>query len=891
MAGLLVMTFSYKNTFGKILNSSSSSVKTFLGTSASDAIWGTDKADIMRGYGGGDSYYGGQGDDTYIISSEKDKLFEATGEGIDTVRSSVYHTLGANFENLILEGNGSWYGGGNDLDNVIIGNEYAQQINGGAGNDVLVGGGGADTFIIVKGNGSDVIVDFTTGVDKIQLSGYGVTNFSQLQSAAKQVGADTVLHFTNGEDLILRGVTATSLVAKDFTYEINRGALTLNFGDDFNALSLYSKGGTWRTEYGHGGPGTIASHTLKTESEVYMDPDWGGTGAKPLGVNPFSINDGVLTITAAPATADVLPFIDGHTYTSGLLTTKFTFAQQYGYFEIRAALPAGQGFWPAFWLLPADSSWPPELDVFEMLGKDPNVVYLTTHGIENGKNTMDQDRAVLDTTKFHTYGVDWNGERVIYYIDGVEVAQQATPPAMNKEMYMLVNLAVGGNGSWGGAADATTGTGEMKVDYVRAYRTADTVSATIKGTHTVYSANGSTSAPVVTTPGTSNPTMPVDSNESASGGVATGKTYVGTSGDDTFRVSSALDKIVEQVNGGSDSVVSSASFTLPDNVENLSLSTDAALNGTGNELANRMIGTQTANVLKGLAGNDYLDGNGGADTLYGGMGDDTYRVDSTAVKVIEVANEGTDTAISTVTYTLTANVENLRLSGTANINGTGNAEDNRIIGNAGVNVLTGLAGNDYLDGAGGLDTLVGGKGDDIYIVDQAGVRAIEQANEGNDTVRSSVSYTLPANVEILRLSGSAGLNGAGNTLANKIYGNDGDNKLFGWAGNDLIDGGAGNDVLSGGAGDDALTGGAGADTFVFAAGYGKDTATDFQHGVDKLVLVGVKTSAVSISHTATSTVVSIGTEKITLTGDAQFAMSDISFLSTADYGNTIGLMA
>ncbi|AXB77296.1 family 16 glycosylhydrolase [Novosphingobium sp. P6W] len=891
VTGLFIMAFLYKNAYGKLLNSSSSSVKTFLGTSASDIIRGTDKADIMRGYGGGDSYYGGQGDDTYIISSEKDKLFEAAGEGIDTVRSSVYHTLGANFENLILEGSGSWYGGGNDLDNVIIGNEYAQQINGGAGNDVLVGGGGADTFIIVKGNGSDAIVDFATGVDKIQLSGYGVTNFSQIQSALKQVGADTVLHFSNGEDLILRGVTATSLVAKDFSYEINRAALTLNFGDDFNSLSLYSKGGTWRTEYGHGGPGSISSRTLKTESEVYMDPDWGGTGTKPLGVNPFSINDGVLTITAAPATADVLPFIDGHTYTSGLLTTKFTFAQQYGYFEIRAALPAGQGFWPAFWLLPADSSWPPELDVFEMLGKDPNVVYLTTHGIENGKNTMDQDRAVLDTTKFHTYGVDWNGERVIYYIDGVEVAQQATPPAMNKEMYMLVNLAVGGNGSWGGAADATTGTGEMKVDYVRAYRTADTVSATIKGTHTVYSGNGSTSAPVVTTPGTPKPATPVTSNENGSGGVATGKTYVGTSGDDTFRVSSALDKIVEQVNGGSDTVISSVSFTLPDNVENLSLSTDAALNGTGNALANRLIGTKGANVLKGLAGNDYLDGNGGADTLYGGLGDDTYRVDSTAVKVIENANEGSDSVISTVTYTLTANVENLRLSGTANINGTGNGEDNRIIGNAGVNVLTGLAGNDYLDGAGGLDTLVGGKGDDIYIVDQAGVRVIEQASEGNDTVRSSVSYTLPANVEILRLSGSAGINGAGNTLANKIYGNDGANKLFGWAGNDLIDGGAGNDVLNGGAGDDTLTGGAGADTFVFAAGYGKDTVTDFQHGVDKLVLVGVKTSAVSISHTATSTVVSIGAEKITLMGDAQFEMSDISFLSTVNYGATIGLMA
>lgn len=884
------MAFSYKNASGKILSSSSGAVKTFVGTSAADIFNGTATADIMRGYGGGDSYYGGQGDDTYIISSEKDKMFEAVGDGIDTVRSSVYHVLGANIENLILEGAGSWYGGGNVLDNVIMGNEYAQQLNGGAGNDVLIGGGGADTFIVTAGNGSDVIMDFVSGTDRVQLGGYGVTSFGQLQSLAKQVGADTVLHFSNGEDLILRGVNATNLVSKDFSYELNRSALTLNFGDEFNALSLYSKGGTWRTEYGNGGPGSVASRTLKTESEVYTDADWTGTGTKALGVNPFSVKDGVLTITAAPASSDVRPYIDGHTYTSGLLTTKFTFAQQYGYFEIKAALPAGQGFWPAFWLLPTDNTWPPELDVFEMLGKDPNVVYLTTHGSEGGKNTMAQDRAVLDTTQFHTYGVDWNADRVIYYIDGVAVAQQQTPEVMKKEMYMLVNLAVGGNGSWGGAADATTGTGEMKVDYVRAYRTADTVSATINGTHSVY-------VPTTSTPGSSTPTgsSPVGTVPANSGSntvvASTGKTYMGTSGNDTFRVTSVYDKAIEAANSGTDVIISTVSYTLPDNVENLSLSTDAAINGTGNALDNRLIGNSAANVIKGMAGNDYLDGAGGADALYGGLGDDIYIVNSASVKVIEAAKEGIDTVNSTVTYTLTANVENLRLGGTGNLNGTGNAEDNRIIGNAGANILTGLAGNDYLDGAGGIDTLIGGKGDDIYIVGQVGDRVIEQANEGNDTVSSSVSFTLPANVEILRLTGSAAINGAGNALANKIYGNEAANKLFGWAGNDLLDGGFGNDVLNGGAGNDTLIGGAGADTFVFTSGYGQDTVTDFQHGTDKLVLVGVKSAAVSISHTANSTVVSIGADKITLTGDSHFELSDISFMTASAYGTTLGLMA
>lgn len=909
------MPFSYKNAYGVSLNSSSAASKNFFGTSAAETITGTDKADVMRGYGGGDSYYGGLGDDTYVVSSTKDKVFEAAGEGIDTVRSSTYHILGANIENLILEGNQAWYGRGNALDNVIIGNEFSQQIEGGAGNDVLIGGGGKDVFIVSAGNGSDVIMDFATGVDTIRLGGYGITTFGQIQSLAKQVGKDTVLHFANGEDLILRDVTATSLTAADFTYELNRSGFTQTFGDEFNALSLYSKGGTWRTEYGSGGPGTVASRTLRTEAQLYFDEDWGGTGKKALGVNPFSVDDGILTITAQRASNDILQYMDGRTWTSGLLTTKFTFAQQYGFFEIRAQMPEGNGFWPAFWLLPTDNSWPPELDVFEQHGKDPNVLYMSTHGTATGNTLEAQDRAIVDTTQMHTYGVDWNADRIIFYIDGAEVARQATPTAMKKEMYMLVNLAVGGNQSWSGPTDASTPTGEMKIDYIHAYRTADTVSTTTNGKHVVYAPSTGTpvlTGPVSTTPVTTAPggtapistppvatppatTMPGTSTPAnpaptTSTGTHTGKIYTGTAGNDTFRVSSKLDKIVEAAGGGVDTVFASDSFTLSNNVENLTLTGDKALDGTGNALDNRLIGNSGANVLKGLAGNDYLDGAGGADTLMGGTGDDIYRVDDTRVKIVEYANEGTELVVSGVTYTLPANVENLRLDGTANINGTGNADNNRIIGNAGNNTLTGLGGNDYLDGGAGNDTLVGGKGDDTYVVDSVGDRVIELANEGNDTVMSSVKFTLPANVETLRLTGTAAIAGAGNALANKIYGNAGDNKLFGWAGNDLLDGGAGNDVLNGGVGDDTLTGGAGADTFVFGAGYGKDTVTDFEHGVDKLVLVNVKSSAVSISHTATSTVVSIGADKITLMGDNHFAVSDITFMSTSEYGNSLGLM-
>src|SRR5262249_9003190 len=151
-------------------------------------------------------------------------------------------------------------------------------------------------------------------------------------------------------------------------------------------------------------------------------------------------------------------------------------------------------------------------------------------------------------------------------------------------------------------------------------------------------------------------------------------------------------------------------------------------------------------------------------------------VDNAGDVIIEVAGEGVDLVNSSVTYTLSAEVEKLTLTGTTAINATGNALDNVLTGNSASNTLNGGAGNDTLNGGAGADTMIGGGGDDNYTVDNAGDSIVELPGEGIDTVTSSITYALPSEVENLTLSGTSAIDGTGNTLANVLIGNSANNK-------------------------------------------------------------------------------------------------------------------
>ncbi|MBA1157513.1 glycoside hydrolase family 113 [Microvirga mediterraneensis] len=309
-----------------------------------------------------------------------------------------------------------------------------------------------------------------------------------------------------------------------------------------------------------------------------------------------------------------------------------------------------------------------------------------------------------------------------------------------------------------------------------------------------------------------------------------------------------FEKVRKRVPVEQDVYVASTPLSIIQNTSKTARSTTGTqINGTDN--ADYLIGGIGNDTLNGAGGNDTLAGGDGADRLNGGLGDDRlvggigndtmsggtgndyYFVDSTRDNVTELANEGSDTVESSVAYTLGSNIENLVLTGSANLSGTGNTLNNILVGNAGSNLLSAGGGNDTLDGgsnaAAKIDTLAGGAGDDLYLVRNASDVVREYAGDGSDTVQTALDYALGANVENLVLTGSANLTGTGNELANRMTGNDGANLLLGQAGNDTIVGNAGNDTLDGGTGNDVMTGGTGADLFRFAKAGGQDTITDF----------------------------------------------------------------
>jgi beta-glucanase (GH16 family) len=452
----------YRNASGALLpDSNLAGVRYVNGGWVSETLYGSDGPDQFEGGGGRDTLVGGAGDDFYWVRDTKDVVRELAGGGIDTVKIYSGYQLSPNIENLVVFGHGS-YAAGNNGANIVQGLDGDQFVYGGQGEDVLLGGNGADTFIVKQGEGNKVIQDFQSWSDKVRLVGGALTSFDAVKAAMTQQGADVSLN-DGGTLIVFRNTTVGQFAARDFQLPINRAALgPTTFSEEFNSVPTAG----WATNYGYAGDG-LNSFTLTNngEKQLYVAPDFKGTTGAPLGLNPFSASGGILTITAQPVSAETSAKMWGYQYTSGMLSSSYV--QTYGYFEIRAELPLGQGLWPAFWMLGPNNN---EIDILEQLGSDPLVPYNALHS--NMVPAIGLQNFVPTDGGFHTYGALWNRSDVIYYVDGTEVWRTPTPADMDKPMHMIVNLAIGG--PWAGAPDATTPwPARMNVDYIRAWNLPD----------------------------------------------------------------------------------------------------------------------------------------------------------------------------------------------------------------------------------------------------------------------------------------------------------------------------------------------------------------------------------------------------------------------------------
>ncbi len=260
------------------------------------------------------------------------------------------------------------------------------------------------------------------------------------------------------------GVSALALVAGAQAEPLARSPdgrpLRLTFNEDFSRFSAAPSGARWRTVYGDGSDVSIGKRTLASngELEVYVDRTLEG-------LDPFVARSGALEIVAKPTSAALRGKLGEHAFTSGLISSQPTFSQRYGYFEIRAKLPGGKGLWPALWMLPADQTWPPEIDIMESIG-DPAKVYASTHSKAEATFTK---ALSLPDAGFHTYGLSWDAQHVTWFIDGRAVASKATPADMHKPMFLIANLAVGGQ--WPGSPDASTRfPAVFAIQYIRVYQ-------------------------------------------------------------------------------------------------------------------------------------------------------------------------------------------------------------------------------------------------------------------------------------------------------------------------------------------------------------------------------------------------------------------------------------
>jgi len=738
------------------------------GGSGSDLLDGGTGNDFLDGGTGEDLLRGGTGNDTYVVDDPSDIIVERNGEGTDWVKSSVTHALFQNVENLELTGTAAIRGTGNTQANRIVGNSAANTLLGLNGNDTLLGNGGND------------YLDGGAGADS--LSG-GSGNDTLVGGAGDTlVGGDgDDLFIIDNSSTSLSGGAGTNTVLSSVSFALSESAQIQNL-----VLTGFANTSATGNSQANRLEGNQGQNTLLGNGGA--DTLIGREGADSLsggaGNDLLSGGEGNDTLNGGTGN-DTMEGGDGNDYfivdspndflsdTGGIDTVETNTS-----IDISAAKVG-------------------PLTVIENIlhtGSSPATL------VGNDANNSIRGSAANETLSGGLGNDTLDAQGGLNSLAG----------GLGNDVYILSSvtdkvLEFAGEGTDTVLTNLATHALAANVENLVYTGSA---SATFTGNALANSIVGGAGNDSLTGGDGSDTLVGGNGNNTLVGGTGT-NSLVGGTGNDLYIISSATDLI--QDSGGTDTVRTSVNHTLAAGLEAIESSGTTALRLAGN--------AQNNSLTSGRSG----------DTLIGGSGNDTYFVGHSPVQLIENLNEGVDAVFASVSLSLSENIENLTLTGSGNINATGNSLANRIEGNA---------GNNRIDGGAGADNLVGGAGDDTLIHDALDTSI--DGGTGTDLVESAVTINLAdgrfTNVENILLTGSGNINATGNSLANRIEGNSGANRIDGGTGVDTLVGGAGNDTFIHDASDAAIEGGAGTDVLESAVSI--DLADGRFSGVENIVLTG-----------------------------------------------------
>lgn len=683
------------------------------GGTGNDTLNGGDGNDMLDGGTGEDQFYGGAGSDKYYLDSYNDVVHEYESEGLDTIYSVHSHTLEDNVETLFLTGSTAYYASGNAQNNSLYGTAWANYLDGRGGDDTMVGGNGNDAYVV--DSAGDLVYE-----------------------AAGQGTADYVNSYV------------------DYTLPDNVEGLSL-YGTAIQGIGNSQNNGIYGNSYGNLLKGNEGNDTLNGMAGA--DTMLGGNG-----------NDVYYVSEAGDSVIEYLS--EGFDLVNS--SVDYTLSDNVENLQLNGYNLTGIGNALHNKLT---GSWGAD-QLFGLAGNDTidggQGIDTMYGGTGNDGYTVDDSNDVIIeyadegfdyvTVKSSGYALSENIENLTLYNDPAVYSATGNSGnnTINGNIYNNMLTGGAGNDTINGndGADGMGGglgndmyyvenSGDFCVEYanegidiVRSY-----IDYTLdENVETLYLLNGiigkgNALNNSIYGNSNSNTLYGYDGNDVLDGGSGPDIMY-GNAGNDTFYVNVTGDNVIEYANEGIDKVITSmTTYTLTDNVENLTL-VNMASSGFGNELDNSLNGNKYDNTFYGFAGNDTINGEMGADTMYGGLGNDTYIVDNFGDVVQEIANEGIDQVQSSVTHTLNDNVENLTLTGAFNFSGTGNTLDNKLTGNTGNNMLFGEAGNDTITGNRGNDTLIDTAGNDLYLFNPGDQKDLLTDSNGNDEIRfgSRVNY-------------------------------------------------------------------------------------------------------------------------------------------------------